>query len=286
MCKNRRFFATLKLLLWHNYGQCQELWHQRRNFAFDTSLSIFIILRNVQAEFGKVYTWKLSKISHSENKQDCIPVGRVPPARWPYLPVCSAGGGILLLGWFSFQGGLLPGLSPRQGGLLGGGFCFQGVLLLGGLLPCLLGRGVSLAGGSPWQGGLLGRGVRWQGGLLGRGFSLAGGSPWQGVREGLLPRGCSFWGASFGGVLLPGGLLLGGLLGRGVSLAGGSPSGGSSSGGPPSGGVSLAGESPWQGVSLAGGILLPRGGLLGRPPVNRMTDTCKNITLPQLRCRR
>ena len=27
-------------------------------------------------------------------------------------------------------------------------------------------------------------------------------------------------------------------------------------------------------------------GVCGRPPVNRMTDGCKNITLPQLRCSR
>ena len=26
-------------------------------------------------------------------KQDCIPVGCVPPSRWPYLPACSAPGG-------------------------------------------------------------------------------------------------------------------------------------------------------------------------------------------------
>ena len=58
------------------------------------------------------------------------------------------------------------------------------------------------------------------------------------------------------------------------------------------GGVSLAGGSPWRGVSLEGvGCLLGGGCLLGRggipacteadPPVNRMTDACENITLPQ-----
>ena len=37
-------------------------------------------------------------------KQDCIPLGCIPPAGWPYLPVCSAPGGCLVLG-----GGLVPG---------------------------------------------------------------------------------------------------------------------------------------------------------------------------------
>ena len=46
----------------------------------------------------------------------------------------------------------------------------------------------------------------------------------------------------------------GGLLGRGVSLAGGSP---------------------WQG----GGVSLAGGSTRQTPPVNRMTDRCKNITL-------
>ena len=56
----------------------------------------------------------------------------------------------------------------------------------------------------------------------------------------------------------------------GVGLAGGSPWQGVSL----KGGVSLAGGSPWQrGVSLAGGFPYP--------PVNRMTNRCKNITLPQ-----
>ena len=39
---------------------------------------------------------------------DCIPVGCVPPARWPYLAACSAGGGLLLRGVCSW-GGSAPG---------------------------------------------------------------------------------------------------------------------------------------------------------------------------------
>ena len=47
-------------------------------------------------------------------KQDCIPVGCVPPARWPYLPACSAPGG----------------------GLLWGGCLLRGCLVLGGIPAC------------------------------------------------------------------------------------------------------------------------------------------------------
>ena len=61
-------------------------------------------------------------------------------------------------------------------------------------------------------------------------------------------------------------------------------------------GVSIQGVTA-QGVSAQGGCLprgcLPKGGvcpggcLPGTPtPVNRIRDRCKNITLPQLRCRR
>ena len=59
-------------------------------------------------------------------------------------------------------------------------------------------------------------------------------------------------------------------MGLGVSL----PGGGSSFWG-----VSLPGGSPCQGVSLPGGSPC-QGSLLGRlPPVNRITHSCKNITL-------
>ena len=120
-------------------------------------------------------------------QQDCILVGCVPPARWPYLVACSAPGG-------------------------GGGVCSRGV-------------------SAPW-----------------------------GV-------------SAHGGCLLPGGLLTGG---GGCLLPGGSAPGGCS-----------------RGCLLRGGCLLPGEGWRwypsmhwGRPPVNRITHTCKNITLPQLRCGR
>ena len=51
------------------------------------------------------------------------------------------------------------------------------------------------------------------------------------------------------------------------------------------GGVPPSGGTPWQGCLLAEGGLLDRGSpwqggsLRQTPPVNRMTDRCKNITL-------
>ena len=112
-------------------------------------------------------------------KQECIPVGCVPAARWPYAGVCF------------LEGGLLPG---------GGVYVRGGVPAWGGYLP----RGMYLPGwGVPAQ---------------------EGGIP---AWEVYLPRG----------VYLPGGVCSGGAL-RHI------------------------------------------------PPVNRITHTCKNITLAQLRCGR
>ena len=118
---------------------------------------------------------------------------------------------------------------------------------------------------------------------------LIGRMPGEGVspcKGGVLPGGGGVL-AARGGVSLPGGLPARGvLLARGVSLPWGSPC----PGGLPAWGVLLArGErgSPCQGVSLPGegGVLparrRPCQGVLsaGDPPVDRITDTSKNITL-------
>ena len=142
----------------------------------------------------------------------------------------------------------------------------------GGGGASFFGGRVSLAGGASFLGGLLGSWV-----------SLAGGSPW--------------WGSPWQGVSLAGGasflggLLLGGLLGREVSLAGGSPwQGGLLGRGSPwrwvslAGGCLLLGGSPWQGGLLGWGCLLLGGGSIPActetdPPMDRITDTSKNITL-------
>ena len=81
----------------------------------------------------------------------------------------------------------------------------------------------------------------------------------------------SFWGASLAGdASFLGGLLFGGLLGRGPSFFGG---------------VLLGGLLFWRGASFPGGgspwqrALLDRGLSLADPPMNRITHSCKNITL-------
>ena len=148
-----------------------------------------------------------------KNEQECIPVGCVPAARWPYAAVCFPGGG---------------------------GVCCQGV--------CSGGKGGSAPGGVCSGGG----GVCLVWGVWSRGVCVSG----------------------LGGVSAPGGCLLPG----GVCVSG------------PGGCVCV-----WSGgVFLPGGCVsglegLPAGGefsLPETPPVDRITDACKNITLAQLRCGR
>ena len=91
----------------------------------------------------------------NQNKK-CIPVGCIPPACSPYLPVCTAQGGSSLPGGLPCQrGSALPrgGVLPCRGGGLpchGGSVLPGGVSLPGGL-PC---QGVCLVrGGLPCRGG-------------------------------------------------------------------------------------------------------------------------------------
>ena len=77
---------------------------------------------------------------------------------------------------------------------------------------------------------------------------------------------------------------VGGCLSRGVSAGGGGvchwdvcPVGCLPRG-------SVRGVSAWGGVGVCLGEESPRGGGGYGRPLNRMTDRCKNITLPQLRC--
>ena len=93
--------------------------------------------------------------------------------------------------------------------------------------------------------------------------------------------GVPAWGAGVylpGGCTCPGGYLTGGCTWpRGVYLPGSTcPGGCTHQGGPAQGGVPARGCT-CLGVYLAEGVYLPR----YSPPVNRMTDRCKNITLPQ-----
>ena len=71
------------------------------------------------------------------NYQECIPVGCVPAARWPYAGVCFPGGGeVCFLGGCLLPGGVWSGGCLLLGGVcFPGGVCSQGVSGPGGLLP-------------------------------------------------------------------------------------------------------------------------------------------------------
>ena len=119
------------------------------------------------------------------------------------------------------------------------------------------------AGGMSAPGGyLVGWGVPGPGRCLLWGVYLVWGCTWSG--------GCLLWGV----YLVLGGVCAGGCLLWGVSAPGG---------------CLLPGGCTWSGGVCSWGVvcvcLLP-GGCQVLPPVNRITDTCKNITLPQLRCGR
>ena len=131
-------------------------------------------------------------------------------------------------------------LLPREWGVCSGGICSGGFLLLGG---CLV------------LGGVCSGGV-----CMLRGFCCGGL-----LLGGLLPRGvCSLGVSALGGCLLPG---------EGVSALGGVLWGVSAPGG-----MSALRRCLLQGVSALG-VWYPSMHWGRHPPVNRMTDRCKNITL-------
>ena len=124
----------------------------------------------------------------SSFQQECIPVGCVPAAHWPYSRVCFRGGGVsapggcLLRGAVCSRGGCL-----LRGCLLPGGVCLGGCLLPGW---CLLWWGVYSGGSAlgvsaPGECLLPGRC------LLPGGCLLLGGVCSLGVSA---PRGVSAWG--------------------------------------------------------------------------------------------
>ena len=74
-------------------------------------------------------------------KQDCIPVGCVPPACWPYLPACSA-----------------PGVYLVPGGVCSGRVCTWGVCFRGDVCTWSQGGVCSKGGVCSWWGGVCFRG--------------------------------------------------------------------------------------------------------------------------------
>ena len=144
-------------------------------------------------------------------------------------------------------------------------FCIGGCTWSRGVY--LVAGGYLVKGGCTWS-----KGVPGPGGVTVRGVLGPGGCTWSGGVPGL--GGCLWSGGCTWSRGVPG---LGGAPGPGVHLVqgvhlvlGGVP-------GPRGRGYLVQGE----GVPGPGG--LP--GLV-LPPVDRITDACKNITLPQLRCGR
>ena len=132
-----------------------------------------------------------------------------------------------------------------------------------------------------WSGGCVYPSMHWERGVFQHELTGWGGvypsMHWAG---GCLPRrGVCLGGGSvcLGGKCLPGGVCWGGCFPRAV----------------------FAGVSAWGvfagrvlpkgcllGTGVCPGGCLPRRGCLPHTPVNRITDACENITLPQLRCGR
>ena len=143
-------------------------------------------------KFIKIYVTIWARLLYqNKTEQDCIPVGCIPPACWPYLPACSAPGGVPDPGGVYLLGGLsAPGGVPGLGGLLPGGVCW-GVYLVWGVSA----QGCTCSGGCTWSGGCTcSRGVSGLGGVCSRGRTWSrGGCLLQGGVPGL--EGC----------LLPGG---------------------------------------------------------------------------------
>ena len=201
---------------------------------------------------------------HSHRQQECIPVGCVPAARWPYAGVCFPGG-VLSLGGVSSGGCLLQGVSAL------GGVCYGGCLLLGGVCS-----------GGVCSGGVCSQGVSAPRGVVSapRGGLLPGSVCSQGVVS--APRGV----CSQGG-LLPGGVCSGGCLLRGGVCSGGCllpgewcllPGGGVCSQGVSALGYLLPGGCVWY-LSMHGGR---------HPPCeqNEWQTGVKILPWPQLRCGR
>ena len=248
-------------------------------------------------------------LSNPKLKQECIPVGCVPADRWLYSGVCSPGGGVPGPGGgctWSGEGGCTwsgggvylvrwGGCTWSQGGVPGpggGGYLVPGgVYLVPGGVYCTWSRGGwTWSGGVPGPGGVCtwSRGVNLVpgGGVPGPGgvYLVPGGGvpgPGGGVPG---PGGCTWsrggctW--SWGGVyLVPGGCTWSGGRGGVPGPRGGVPGPGGCSwsrGG--GGGAPGPGGCTWS----RGGVPGPGGGYLVRyspPPVNRMTNRCKNITL-------
>ena len=142
--------------------------------------------------------------------QECVPVGCVPLACWPYPSMHWAGGVYPSMHW---AGGCISACTGQEG-------VYPSMHWAGGCIPACTGQGVCIPACTGRGGGVYQH-------ALGRRVSILA-----------CPGGC---------------------LPRGVSAK--------------------------VGVS-AGGVAAPPETIGRHLPMDRMTDRCKNVTLPQLRCGR
>ena len=124
-----RFFRQMNVVLFTEYGPKFRLsaywWH--------SLLQVCVWERNVvHWSFSlNVFTQFSDKKYYILKRQDCIPVGCVPSARWPYLPACSAPGGVCSGGCLLPGGVCSRGVSAPRGGVCwrGDGGVVVGMLL-------------------------------------------------------------------------------------------------------------------------------------------------------------
>ena len=85
---------------------------------------------------------KIEPSNCGSSKQECIPVGSVPPACCPYLPACTAPRGVPAPGGCTCQGGCTcwgctcRGGVPAQGSVPAWGYLPRGVVYLPGGYTC------------------------------------------------------------------------------------------------------------------------------------------------------
>ena len=109
---NSSFSQTAQFECWQHWHHSLLKWQHK----------IFHSLKFTPERLELMISVLFSAISHQTVcKQDCIPVGCVPPACWPYLPACPVQGvsaperGVSTLGRYLLLGGcLLPGGYPSM----------------------------------------------------------------------------------------------------------------------------------------------------------------------------
>ena len=110
---------------WFGFTSCQNT-TANQNSSFIIPTKMWTMLPTTLL-FGPEWTFMLYSLFYSKKKQECIPVGCVPAAHWPYAGVCffPGGGGVCSgggVGWVSAPGGGVCYLGGSGPGVGGGGW--------------------------------------------------------------------------------------------------------------------------------------------------------------------